>query len=109
MSEQARPIEGVPPDGSVVRTVVLPICPVAAPRQSRRDAWDPSPAVSRYRTFRDEVRLAARAAGYELGPVLRIRFELPMPASWSGAKRRRLRGAPHQSKPDVDNLVKGFL
>jgi Holliday junction resolvase RusA-like endonuclease len=88
--------------------VVLPVCPVAAPRQSRRDAWDPSPAAARYRAFRDELRLAARGR-YEVGPVLEIRFVLPMPRSWSTRRRELGRGAPHQGKPDVDNLVKGFL
>jgi Holliday junction resolvase RusA-like endonuclease len=32
-----------------------------------------------------------------------------MPASWSQKKRDRLCGQPHQSKPDIDNLIKGFM
>ena len=81
---------------------------MAAPRQSRSDAWNPSPAVLRYRAFRDELRIKVAQAGYEPGDVLRVTFYLPMPASWSQRKRRLMEGQPHQQKPDTDNLLKGF-
>lgn len=86
----------------------LELVPMAAPRQSQRDAWNPSPAVQRYHAFRDELRIKVAQAGYEPGDALRVTFYLPMPASWSQRKRRQMDGQPHQQKPDTDNLLKGF-
>lgn len=89
----------------VIRVVIID--PMGAVRQSRRDAWDPSPAVARYRAYRDELRL--KIGKFKLGPELPfIRFYLPMPKSWSQKKRTEMGGQPHQSKPDLDNLIKAF-
>lgn len=82
-----------------------PIVPVSAPRQVRRDSFKPSPHVRRYRAFRDQVRLYR----VELPPCAWLIFELPMPDSWSRAKRARLLGMPHEQKPDRDNLEKALL
>lgn len=87
----------------------LEITPIGAPRLSRRDAWDPSPAASRYFAYRDELRIRATQAGYTPSERLDLVFYLPMPASWSGRKRARMDGQPHQQKPDFDNLAKAFL
>ena len=38
-----------------------------------------------------------------------ISFVLPMPKTWSKAKRNRMNGQPHQQTPDIDNLLKGLL
>jgi Holliday junction resolvase RusA-like endonuclease len=86
----------------------LDVVPMGAVRQSRRDAFDPTPAASRYYAFRDELRIKAALAGYEPGEVIDIVFYLPMPASWSQRKRRQMEGMPHQQKPDTDNLLKAF-
>ena len=89
-------------------TIILDVEPMGAVRQSRRDAFDPSPAASRYYVFCDELRTKARLAGYEPGEVIDIVFYLPMPASWSQRKRREMDGMPHRQKPDTDNLLKAF-
>jgi Holliday junction resolvase RusA-like endonuclease len=81
---------------------------MGVPRQSRRDAFDPSPAVERYRAFCAELRIKAALAGYEPGEVIDILFLMPMPVSWSQRKRRRMDGTPHHQKPDTDNLRKAF-
>jgi Holliday junction resolvase RusA-like endonuclease len=86
----------------------LPIAPVAAPRQSRRDKFDPSPAVVRYRAFCEELGIRAKQAGWWPGDTLDVTFRFAMPASWSGKKRREMDGKPHQQKPDTDNLVKAL-
>lgn len=31
-----------------------------------------------------------------------------MPKSWSIKKKKELEGAPHRSKPDIDNLLKAI-
>ena len=85
---------------------VYQITPVAAPRQTRADRWKQRPAVMKYRAFRDECRIRGVTlpdSGYH------ITFVLPMPKSWSEKKRKAMDGAPHQQKPDRDNLEKGLL
>lgn len=92
--------------------------PIAKPRQSRRDKFEPSRAVQAYRAWADLVRLAARHAcnglggpSVYLGPVaLSARFILPIPASWSKGKQAAIAVGPgfHTAKPDLDNLIKGI-
>lgn len=87
--------------------MIIEIEPMGAVRQSRKDAWDPRPAVVRYRAFRDELRL--KMPGYQLPDELPfITFHISMPKSWSKKKTLQMWGEPHQSKPDLDNLIKAF-
>lgn len=86
--------------------MIYPINPCPAPRQVRSDAWNPRPRVLRYRSFRDEVK----SLGVTLQPAWsRIIFRIPMPASWSEKKKAKFNGCPHESKPDLDNLIKALL
>ncbi len=92
--------------------IALEVEPVAKPRMTRRDKWAERPVVLRYRAFKDELLLALRAKGIlEVAPrgVLRVRFTLRMPASWPARRRVLMAGAPHTSRPDVDNLVKALM
>lgn len=82
-----------------------PITPVPAPRQVRKDTWDPSPSVQRYRAFKDEVR--HRRVKVPATPF--VVFYIPMPASWSRRQRDRYRMTPHLQKPDIDNLQKALF
>ena len=82
-----------------------PITPCPAPRQVRRDAWDPSPSVQRYRAFKDEVR--ARNVKVTATPF--VVFYMPMPPSWPKKRRDRMNGTPHMSRPDIDNLQKALF
>ena len=82
------------------------IDPTPAPRQSRRDKWDPSEAVQRYRAFKDLVKIHA----VDVKPSRQhIIFHVAMPKSWSKKKRHIFNGQPHTHKPDVDNLLKALL
>ena len=72
---------------------------------TRADAWKKRPAVLRYRAFRDDVQ--AHRVVFCNGD--RVTFWVPMPASWSDAKRVRQDGQPHQQRPDIDNLLKALL
>lgn len=96
-----------------MKTYIIPVRPVAAPRQSRRDKWNPTPHVQRYRAFRDELNLVV--AQSDLVDRIRhcrhfqISFFLPMPAGWSERVKVSFHEQPHKSKPDVDNLLKAFL
>jgi len=73
---------------------------------TQRDKWAKRPAVIRYRNFCDKVR----EAGVEISQQgAQIKFNLPMPRSWSNKKRAGMNGQPHQQKPDLDNLIKALL
>lgn len=80
------------------------ISPLPAPRQSRRDKFKPRPCVLRYRAFKDELRKLNFEI--EMGDVLI--FEIEMPKSWTQKKKDLMRGKPHTSKPDTDNLLKAI-
>ena len=82
------------------------ITPVPKPRQTRADKWKQRPCVMRYRSFADEVRLH----GIKLSPYgASVVFYIPMPKSWSKAKKLKMDGTGHQQRPDVDNLCKSLL
>lgn len=76
---------------------------VPKPRMTQSDKWKQRPPVMRYRAFADECRLLGIKIP-ESGA--HITFIMPMPKSWSGKKRARMNGCPHQQVPDVDNLLK---
>lgn len=82
------------------------IDPVPKPRMTQRDKWKKRPPVLRYREFCDQVREAGLMVPDD---GAHITFYLPMPKSWSGKRRAEMNGAPHQQKPDVDNLVKALM
>ena len=88
---------------------VFPVDPVAKPRMTRRDKWAKREVVVAYRAFCDALN--AHAARLRFVPPLcgaHITFHIAMPESWSGKKRLRMDGTPHQQKPDKDNLEKAF-
>lgn len=83
---------------------------MGAPRMTRADAWKKRPVVLRYWEFKDELRRQAAEARFVFPNAgAYIVFHIPMPASWSKKERDRMRGMPHQSKPDGDNLEKALL
>ena len=90
----------------------IPVRPVAAPRQTRRDSWKPSPAVLRYRDFKDEVMRHLRREKLNPSTLLPdsmlLVFNLPVPPSWSHRKKQAHIARPHRQKPDIDNLTKAL-
>lgn len=89
--------------------LVLELDPVAAPRQTRRDAWKPTKAVQKYRQFRDMVRAKTnRTRKHIPWGGLTVTFHVPMPKSWPKYRKAEMEGEPHQQKPDVDNLLKAL-
>lgn len=86
----------------------LDVTPVAKPRMTQKDKYNPSKAAQRYWAYKDELVLKARLARFEIGPAFRAIFLMPMPKSWTKKKRRQMVGQPHQQKPDTDNLLKAL-
>ena len=82
------------------------IDPIGKPRMTQRDKWKKRPCVLRYREFCDRTRAAFELVRFELPDAFSIRFTVEMPASWSAKKRAAMLGAPHQQKPDIDNMIK---
>lgn len=94
--------------------MIIDIDPVAKPRMTRRDVWKERPVVVRYRNYCDELRmkLPRQMTHPDLNAAITkisIIFYLPMPKSWSKKKREQMSMKPHQQKPDLDNLLKGWM
>jgi Holliday junction resolvase RusA-like endonuclease len=91
----------------------LPITPCPAPRQSRKDSWNPRPCVLRYRKFKDDLREEVAKLGLRPDELLPecpwLVFRMPVSPSWSQKKKNAAIRQQHQLKPDVDNLVKAIL
>ena len=64
----------------------------------------PRACVARYRAFYD----ACRAHRVRFKPGDSIRFILPVPASWSARKKAWMENQPHESKPDISNVLKAL-
>ena len=79
------------------------------PRMTRADAWKRRPVVLRYWEYKDELKRQARDIGYTPEYEIDIEFHIPMPKSWSKKKMAKYAGQPHQQKPDIDNMLKGFM
>ena len=84
------------------------IVPVAKPTMTQQDKWkDPArPCVAKYRAFCDEALLVYRIQLPHEGA--HITFGLPMPRSWSKAKKAAHDGEKHQQTPDLTNLLKAL-
>lgn len=92
-----------------MKEYIIRVNPCPKPRATQRDKWKPSKAVQKYYGFRKELLLRARIEGIrDLPAAVGFIFEIPMPPSWSNAKRDRMRGQVHQQKPDLDNLIKAI-
>lgn len=93
-----------------MRHLIFEVEPMGAVRQVRSDAWRKRPRVMRYRAFRDQLRLLAEKCKLIIPDSnIHMRFHVSMPESWSKKKRAAKRGTPHQSTPDLDNLIKAFF
>jgi Holliday junction resolvase RusA-like endonuclease len=91
--------------------VRIPINPVPKPRLTQRDRWKQRPVVLRYHAYCDLLRFEWKnlTSSKEVPEKLALKFNLPMPISWSKRKRDLMRGKPHQQRPDIDNLAKAVM
>ena len=90
-------------------TYVFQVPPQTAPRMTRRDRWKKRPCVVRYFEYRDQLRAKAVEYGITLPNAFTVTFYMPMPKSWSKKKKAAHVGKPCQSKPALDNVLKGFM
>lgn len=87
------------------------INPIGKPRMTQRDKWlnPPRKPVLMYRLAKHGMEAYSLQNGFKLKETVKVKFVLPMPESWSGKKKERTNGLPHQSKPDLDNLLKFIM
>lgn len=89
--------------------MIYDVVPVPKPRMTRSDKWKLSKGegrncVVRYFTFCDQARRAKIPYNNDVSVI----FHMPMPKSWRKRKRDEMRGHPHKSRPDLDNLIKAL-
>ena len=90
--------------------IIIDITPIGKPRMTRRDKWAKRDCVIRYFEYKERLNVALKG-NFGVNSLFmphQITFYLPMPKSWSIKKKKELEGAPHRSKPDIDNLLKAI-
>ena len=101
--------DNLSPDGEkVLPYITLNINPVAKPRMTQRDKWKKRAVTEKYWKYKDELKMLCFLCRWVPKDELEVTFVIPMPKSWSERKKRKSDGMPHKSRPDLDNLVKGF-
>lgn len=90
-------------EGAMIR---FNVNPVPKPRMTQSDRWNKRPTVLRYWQFKDELQRQANEVGFRLSDAFNVTFYLPMPQSWSKAKKLQMMNKPHRQTPDLDNLEK---
>ena len=81
--------------------MMYPITPRPYHRMTQKSRF--TEAAQRYYAWKEELQIR----GFNIpddGAVLV--FHMPMPKSWSKKRKAESEGKPHQSRPDLDNLVK---
>ncbi len=85
------------------------ITPIAKPRMTRSDRWKKRPCVIRYWDYKTRLQAQLDLYGIVIEDVIKVKFGVPMPKSWSKKKKQEMQEKPHQQRPDVDNLAKGLM
>lgn len=66
--------------------------------------------IERYNNYKVELLAEAKRKKFTLPPCgLSVTFYFPMPKTWSKKKRKVYHSTPMQSRPDIDNILKGFF
>jgi Holliday junction resolvase RusA-like endonuclease len=66
--------------------------------------------LERYNNYKIELGAEAKRKQFVMPPIgCSITFFIPVPPSWSKKKKKLHHGRFHQSKPDLDNLLKAFM
>ncbi len=107
--------------GGKTPLAVFDITPMGAVRMNKSDTWKLNPAhpdkrkrqrpeVARYFKFKTELKLKATLQEFQVPHNgFHLFFIIPMPHSWSEKKKGQMDMAPHQQKPDGDNIVKAVF
>ncbi len=99
---------------------IFDLVPVGAVRMTQSDKWKTNPnhadpnkrqraEVTKYFSFKTNLKQQAKMLNYELGDTLEIVFLVPMPKSWSNKKKEKMNKLPVKTRPDLDNYEKAFM
>lgn len=89
--------------------IYLELDPVAKPRMTQADRWKKRSCVLKYYNFKDKLIELCKEKSYVQGDRLEVVFHIKMPGSWTNKKQLEMLGTPHQSRPDIDNMVKAIM
>jgi Holliday junction resolvase RusA-like endonuclease len=65
--------------------------------------------LEKYNQYKVDLLAESKAKAFVMPPQgASIAFFIPVPVSWSKKKKKQHHGMLHQSKPDLDNLLKAF-
>lgn len=73
---------------------------------TQADRWKKRKCVVNYFLWKDRIKDLAK--DFVLPEQYKVVFTVPMPKSWSKKRKDKMDGAPHQQRPDVDNLLKAW-
>ena len=66
--------------------------------------------IEKYNQYKVDLLTEAKKKGFVVPAAgLSITFYIPCPESWSNKKKKAHHGKLHQSRPDIDNIGKGFF
>jgi Holliday junction resolvase RusA-like endonuclease len=66
--------------------------------------------LERYNEYKVSVLALAKQKGFTIPTQgASFRFYIPVPPSWRPSKKRLMHGKLHQSRPDLDNILKGIF
>ena len=88
------------------------VVPKPAPRLVYSDKWSKRPTATKYYNYKNTLIFLAKLNRFVLQPEMELIFEMPIPKGGSKKQQEEYRqrlGTPHQQKPDIDNLIKGFM
>lgn len=85
-------------------TIELNVVPRTKPRMTTSDKWKKRPCVLSYREYKDLLREELKNfPEFKLLDAFEITFIMPI------KNKKNKDGMPHKQRPDIDNLLKGFL
>lgn len=91
-----------------IKTGTIDINPIGKPRMVYSDKWKKRPTVQKYWEYCDVIRENVGEIDYKPKSVFLIAI-IAMPERWSIKKKKEMIFTGHQSRPDVDNIAKGFM
>lgn len=89
--------------------IEIDINPMGAVRTTQRAKFSDE-RFHKYARYKTALAMFLRGYNIKQCPeVFKIQFVMPFPISYTQKQCRELVGSPHRYKPDIDNLVKGFM
>lgn len=97
-----------PLDTSSLRKYTFGLNPFPKPRMTKRSSII-SGVANAYWGYKDALTGRAKKLGFDgAGGVLKSKFIVPMPKSWSKKKKSEFEGKPHMQRPDLSNFLKAL-